>query len=110
LSLASRGEKPGAPFNRMPEHIPPQALSGDGTPLAEGIAKDGTDEEDTMEELVKTVAQRAGIPEDKARMAVDVVVNQLKSKLPGPVSGQIDSALSGQGGGGLGEKLAGKLS
>jgi hypothetical protein len=63
-----------------------------------------------MEELVKMVAQRVGIPEDKARMAVDVVVNQLKSKLPGPVSGQIDNAISGQGGGGLGDMISGKLS
>jgi hypothetical protein len=57
-----------------------------------------------MDEIVRMVAQRIGVSEDKARTAVELVVNQLKGKLPGPIAGQIDSALSGQSGaaGGLG--------
>ncbi|HYG99419.1 MAG TPA: hypothetical protein VD837_09835 [Terriglobales bacterium] len=51
-----------------------------------------------MNELVQQVTQRAGISEDKARTAVDIVVNYLKQKLPGPLGSQIDSALSGGGG------------
>ena len=52
-----------------------------------------------MDELVKMVSQKTGLPDDKARMAVQVVVDYIKKKLPGPVAGQIDTVL--QGGGGL---------
>lgn len=65
-----------------------------------------------MDELVKMVAQKVGIPEDKARSAVDIVINQLKTKLPDPLAGQIDNALSGSGrsgGAGLGGGLGGML-
>lgn len=48
-----------------------------------------------MEQVVKMVAERAGIAEDKARLAVDVVVTYLKGQVPAPLAGQIDSALSG---------------
>ena len=59
-----------------------------------------------LDELVKMVAQRIGISEDQARSAVELIVSQLKTKLPAPLAGQIDSALSGQGGG-LGGMLGG---
>jgi hypothetical protein len=68
--------------------------------------------EAVMTELVKMVADRAGISEDQARQAVEVVVSQLKGRLPGPLAGQIDSALAGSAGGaggGLGGMLGGKL-
>lgn len=64
-----------------------------------------------MNELVKLVSERVGIPEDKARMAVELVLNQLKTRLPGPLAGQIDSALAGtagEPGEGLGGMLGGK--
>ena len=63
-----------------------------------------------MDELVKAVAAKAGIPEAAARTAVQVVVQHLKSRVPGPLAGQIDAALTGTegGGGGLGGML-GKL-
>jgi len=66
-----------------------------------------------MDELIKMVTDRVGIPQDKARSAVEVVLNHLKGRLPGPVASQITSALSGGGaatggdGGGLGEMLGG---
>ncbi len=66
-----------------------------------------------MDELVSTLTHKTGLPEDKARVAVDTVVNYLKSKLPASVAGQVDNALSGEGssiperlGGILGKKSA----
>lgn len=50
-----------------------------------------------MDELVKMVAQKTGLPDDKARMAVQTVIDYLKKKLPGPVAGQIDNVLKGGG-------------
>ena len=60
-----------------------------------------------MDELISQVVQRTGIPEDKARMAVETVLGFLKSKLPAPIAGQIDNAVGG-GGGGIGD-MAGTL-
>ncbi len=50
-----------------------------------------------MDELVKQVQQRTGLSEEQARQAVETVVNLLKQRLPAPIAGQIDSALSGGG-------------
>jgi uncharacterized protein (DUF2267 family) len=65
-----------------------------------------------MDEIVKQVAERAGISEDVARKAVEVVVAVLKERLPAPLAGQMDAALSGSGGGdagGLAKGLGGLL-
>jgi hypothetical protein len=68
-----------------------------------------------MDELITTLSEKTGLPEDKARAAADTVVNFIKSKLPESLQGQVDSALSGQGssssitdrlGGILGKKAA----
>lgn len=48
-----------------------------------------------MDELVKKVIAKTGISETMAKMAVDVVLSQLKSKLPAGVAGQIDTLLGG---------------
>jgi hypothetical protein len=50
-----------------------------------------------MDELITTLSEKTGLPEDKARTAADTVVNFIKSKLPESLQGQVDSALSGQG-------------
>lgn len=50
-----------------------------------------------MDEIVQQVSQRTGIPEDKARQAVEIVINQLKGRLPGPIASQLESALAGGG-------------
>ena len=50
-----------------------------------------------MDELIKLVSKKTGLPEDKAKVAVQVVVDFLKKKLPAPVAGQIDSVLKGGG-------------
>jgi hypothetical protein len=65
-----------------------------------------------MQQLINQVTQRTGIPEDKARAAVDTVVGYLKEHLPGPVASQLDGAISGEGGGqgaGMMEKAKGML-
>lgn len=59
-----------------------------------------------MDEIIQQVVQRTGIPEDKARMAVQVVLSQLEKRLPGPIASQLSAHLSGGGaggGGGLGD-------
>lgn len=53
-----------------------------------------------MDEIVQQVVQRTGIPEEKARMAVQVVLGQLEQRLPGPIAAQIRAHLSGGGAGG----------
>jgi hypothetical protein len=60
-----------------------------------------------MDQLITMVAQRTGISEDKARMAVDTVVGFLKERAPAGLSGQIDSLMGGgQGpGGGIASKV-----
>ena len=48
-----------------------------------------------MDDLVNLVVQKTGISQDDARKAVEVIVNSLKSKLPGPVASHLDSFLAG---------------
>jgi hypothetical protein len=72
----------------------------------------------TMDELVKVVAERAGIPEDKARTAVNTVMGFLQERLPASIASQLENVTSSVGGGvadmagdvigGLGGMLGGK--
>lgn len=48
-----------------------------------------------MEELVQLVSEKTGLPKDKAKIAVQTVIDYLQKNLPAPVAGQIDKALSG---------------
>jgi hypothetical protein len=48
-----------------------------------------------MDELIKLVSQKTGLPQDKAKIAVDTVVNFLKTKLPPGIAGQLDAVLKG---------------
>ncbi len=50
-----------------------------------------------MDELIKLVSQKTGIPQDKAKVAVETVMNFLKSKLPPAIAGQLDGVLAGGG-------------
>lgn len=64
-----------------------------------------------MDELIAEVAQRTGLPADKARAAVEAVIAQLKQRLPGPIASELDALVQGGGAqlsGGLGG-LAGEL-
>lgn len=59
-----------------------------------------------MDELIKLAAKKTGVSEDIAKQIIDVVVDFLKDKLPGPLGSQIDGALEG---GGLSNVLGGLL-
>jgi hypothetical protein len=48
-----------------------------------------------MEELVKLVAQKTGLSEEMAKVAVDTVIDFLKDKMPGPAAAQLDALLEG---------------
>lgn len=48
-----------------------------------------------MDEIIAHVAERAGIPADKARLAVDAVLGFVKQKLPSQLAPQLDRAVSG---------------
>lgn len=70
-----------------------------------------------MNEIIKMVAAKTGLSESMAKSAVDVVVSQLKSKLPAGIGSQIESFLgddnssdsSGNPLSGLADKLGGIL-
>ncbi len=44
-----------------------------------------------MENLIKLVSEKAGIPEAKADTAIQTVVNFLKNKMPGGIGAQVES-------------------
>ena len=46
-----------------------------------------------LETLTKMVSEKTGIGEDKAEMAVRMVLGQVKEKLPAPAQGYIDQML-----------------
>ena len=52
-----------------------------------------------MQELINQVAQRTGLAPDKAKIAVETVLNFAKTKLPAPIATQLESALTGGGAG-----------
>jgi hypothetical protein len=54
-----------------------------------------------MQELIDQVAQRTGLAPDKAKTAVETVLNFAKTKLPAPIATQLESALAGGGAGDL---------
>ena len=62
-----------------------------------------------MDELVKLVSKKTGLSADKSQVAVEIVVDFLKSKLPGPVASQIDGILKGGNVGDMAKGLGGLL-
>ncbi len=52
-----------------------------------------------MDELLAAVAEKTGLPADKAKGAVDAVLGFLKDKLPAPIASQIDGFLEGNAAG-----------
>jgi hypothetical protein len=58
-----------------------------------------------MDEIIQRLIDKTGLPEDKARAAVDTVIGFLKEKLPAPMASQLDNLLAG--GTSLGEKFGG---
>ena len=51
-----------------------------------------------MDQLINQITERTGITHDQAQQAVDTVLNYVKSQLPAPLAGQIDSLLGASGG------------
>jgi hypothetical protein len=60
-----------------------------------------------MDELVKLVSKKTGLPEDQARIAVQVVVDYLSKKLPPPTGDQIKAVLGSGGTSGFGDAAKG---
>ena len=60
-----------------------------------------------MNELIEQLKSRVGLDDDKAHSAVQTVLEFLKQRLPGPVSNQLDSVVSGGGVEGMKEKVGG---
>ena len=60
-----------------------------------------------QQELIRMVAERTGLSEDKARSAAETVIGYLKDKLPAPVSAQLDNITGGGSSGGGGSNGAG---
>ena len=46
-----------------------------------------------MDELVKKVSEKTGLPEAQAKQAAEAVLEFLKEKLPAPLAGQLDKLL-----------------
>jgi hypothetical protein len=58
-----------------------------------------------MNELIQQLKSRVGLDDEKANSAAQTVIEFLKQRLPAPVAGQLDSALSGGGIEGMKEKI-----
>jgi len=50
---------------------------------------------DIVTEIAGVVAKKVGIPQDKAKQSVIVVLEMLKKKLPPTVAGQLDAVIAG---------------
>ena len=62
-----------------------------------------------MDELIKQLSQKTGLPAAQAQQAAEFVVKFIKDKLPAPIAAQVDSVLKGGGAdiGGISSKIAG---
>ena len=56
-----------------------------------------------LDELVKRISEKTGLPEEQARSAAEAAIGFVKEKLPEPIAGQIDNYLGGSGGEGENE-------
>ena len=60
-----------------------------------------------QQELVRMVAEKTGLSEDKARSAAETVIGYLKTNLPAGVSSQLDNVASGGSAGAVGKMAEG---
>jgi hypothetical protein len=58
-----------------------------------------------MEAIVKLVAEKTGISQPQAKLAVETVASYLKTQLPGGLGAQVESFMKGGGAAGLGDQL-----
>jgi hypothetical protein len=59
-----------------------------------------------MDELIAAIAERTGLPAEKAKDAAQAALDFLKDKLPEPIAGQIEGFLAGRAGD-IGDAVAG---
>ena len=64
-----------------------------------------------MDDLIKTIQEKTGLPVDKAQDVIETVVGFIADKLPGPIGDQVKGFLgdNGEGGDGSGEGGGGLL-
>ncbi len=68
-----------------------------------------------MDEIIQQIAEKTGLPLDKAGEVLEAVIGLLKDRLPGPLGDQLVGLIGGEGGdnplggllGGLGGMLGG---
>jgi len=53
-----------------------------------------------LDELVRRISEKTGLPEEQARGAAEAAIGFVKEKLPEPIAGQVDNYLGGSGEGG----------
>lgn len=62
-----------------------------------------------MDDLIKTIQEKTGLPVDKAQDVIETVVGFVADKLPGPIGDQVKGFLGGNGEGGDGGGEGGGL-
>lgn len=64
-----------------------------------------------MENIIKTIAEKAGISESQAKLATETLVSFLKNKMPGGIGVQVETFLKLSSGTteGIGEKVKEKI-
>ena len=60
-----------------------------------------------MDELIKLVVKKTGIPEETAKVAVNTVIEFLKERLPEPIAGRLDDVIEGADLTGIGDLVSG---
>lgn len=60
-----------------------------------------------MDELIKLVVAKTGIPEKTAKVAVNTVIEFLKERLPEPLAGRLDDVIEGADLTGIGDLVSG---
>ena len=53
--------------------------------------------EDSVDDLIKTIQEKTGLPVDKAQDVIETVVGFIADKLPGPIGDQVKGFLGGDG-------------
>lgn len=51
-----------------------------------------------LDELVRRISEKTGLPEEQARGAAEAAIGFVKERLPEPIAGQIDNYLGGGSG------------
>jgi hypothetical protein len=65
--------------------------------------------EDSVDDLIKQIQEKTGLPVDKAQDVIETVVSFIAEKLPGPVGDQVRGLLDGDDDGGNGDDDGGGL-